>query len=60
MSRKHFEAIAEVLREQYDRDYGDVDAQDFIEHLTHLLAARLQTFNGRFQPQKFVKAVTGE
>ena len=59
MTRKHFKGIAEVLHDQYVRDYGSVDSNALIHHIATLLASRLQQYNGNFKPQKFINACLG-
>lgn len=60
MTRKHFAAIAEAMREARSHSCADDTAGEVLDRVAYLLAERLPQFNPSFDRARFLRACRGE
>ena len=59
MSKKHFQAIAKAIREQYDQTADGSEARERLDKLTLAVAGICRHDNPRFDWDRFMFAATG-
>lgn len=56
LAKKHFEAIAAILKAEKDTFQGNEAAELAVERVAHNLCDMFTEFNGRFDPVRFLTA----